>query len=184
MRRAKSDGLDARKLLSMLVRYHAGERKVWSVVRVPTVEEEDRRQLHRELRTVRLCRRGFGGVCSGSGSTRSSCTGRSWSWSVSGGRRSWKDGARRSLGVPPGLTTGRALEGATSPRACRVRLRANTGSGDRPGVAGTDRRSFVASGPNVNGRLPANRRSDSIYDEKSELDSGAFIEGFGVTVIL
>jgi transposase len=53
MRRAKSDGLDARKLLTMLVRYHAGERKVWSVVRVPTVDEEDRRQLHRELRTLK-----------------------------------------------------------------------------------------------------------------------------------
>ncbi len=53
LRRAKSDGLDARKLLGMLVRYHAGEAKVWSVVRVPTVEEEDRRQLHRELRTLK-----------------------------------------------------------------------------------------------------------------------------------
>src|ERR1700737_2926746 len=52
-RRAKSDGLDARKLLGMLLRYHAGERHVWSVVRVPTVEEEDRRQLHRELRTLK-----------------------------------------------------------------------------------------------------------------------------------
>lgn len=52
-RRAKSDGLDVRKLLAMLVRYHAGESKVWSVVRVPTVEEEDRRQLHRELRTLK-----------------------------------------------------------------------------------------------------------------------------------
>ena len=37
----------------MLVRYHAGEPKVWSVVRVPTVDEEDRRQLHRELRTLK-----------------------------------------------------------------------------------------------------------------------------------
>jgi transposase len=52
-RRAKSDGLDVRKLLGMLVRYHAGEPKVWSVVRVPTVDEEDRRQLHRELRTLK-----------------------------------------------------------------------------------------------------------------------------------
>jgi len=52
-RRAKSDGLDVRKLLAMLVRYHAGESKVWSVVRVPTVDEEDRRQLHRELRTLK-----------------------------------------------------------------------------------------------------------------------------------
>src|SRR2546427_6798017 len=45
VRRAKSDALDARKLLGMLLRYYAGERAVWSVVRVPTVEEEDRRQL-------------------------------------------------------------------------------------------------------------------------------------------
>src|SRR5207253_9094276 len=52
-RRAKSDALDVRKLLGMLLRYHAGERAVWSVVRVPTVEEEDRRQLHRELRTLK-----------------------------------------------------------------------------------------------------------------------------------
>jgi len=52
-RRAKSDGLDVRKLLGMLVRYHAGESKVWSVVRVPTADEEDRRQLHRELRTLK-----------------------------------------------------------------------------------------------------------------------------------
>ena len=49
-RRAKSDRLDVRKLLGMLVRHHAGELKVWSVVRVPTVDEEDRRQVHRELR--------------------------------------------------------------------------------------------------------------------------------------
>jgi transposase len=52
-RRAKSDGLDARKLLTMLLRSCAGEPKVWSVVRVPRVEEEDRRQLHRELRTLK-----------------------------------------------------------------------------------------------------------------------------------
>ena len=33
----------------MLIRFHNGERKVWSVVHVPTVEQEDQRQLHREL---------------------------------------------------------------------------------------------------------------------------------------
>jgi transposase len=48
-RRAKSDRLDVGKLLYQLIRYRAGERKVWSVVRVPTVAEEDGRQLHREL---------------------------------------------------------------------------------------------------------------------------------------
>jgi transposase len=52
-RRAKSDRLDVSKLLSMLIRHHAGERRVWSVLRVPTVEAEDRRHLHRELRTLK-----------------------------------------------------------------------------------------------------------------------------------
>ena len=35
-RRAKSDRLDAIKLVSMLIRWNNGERKVWSVVHVPT----------------------------------------------------------------------------------------------------------------------------------------------------
>jgi transposase len=48
-RRAKSDRLDAAQLVRMLLRYHGGEKKVWSVVRVPTVQDEDRRQLHRDL---------------------------------------------------------------------------------------------------------------------------------------
>jgi transposase len=48
-RRAKSDRLDAVKLDSMLIRWHNGEKKVWCVVHVPTVIDEDRRQLHREL---------------------------------------------------------------------------------------------------------------------------------------
>jgi transposase len=52
-RRAKTDRLDVRKLLTMLLRHKAGERKVWSVVRVPSVEEEDRRQLHRDLLTAK-----------------------------------------------------------------------------------------------------------------------------------
>jgi transposase len=48
-RRAKSDALDATKLVEMLIRFHNGESKVWRVVRIPTVEDEDRRQRHREL---------------------------------------------------------------------------------------------------------------------------------------
>jgi transposase len=51
-RRAKSDSLDAAKLLSMLIRYAGGEVKLWSVVQAPTVEQEDARQLHRELLTL------------------------------------------------------------------------------------------------------------------------------------
>lgn len=48
-RRAKTDRLDVRKLLTMLMRYHNGEQKLWSIVHVPSPEEEDQRQLHREL---------------------------------------------------------------------------------------------------------------------------------------
>jgi transposase len=48
-RSAKSDRLDVTKLLLMLIRWHNGENKVWAIVRVPTVTDEDRRQLHREL---------------------------------------------------------------------------------------------------------------------------------------
>jgi transposase len=52
-RRAKTDRLDVHKLLTMLLRHAAGEKKVWSVVRVPSVADEDRRQLHRELLTTK-----------------------------------------------------------------------------------------------------------------------------------
>jgi transposase len=52
-RRAKSDGLDVRKLLSMLIRYHHGERQVWHVVKVPSVAAEEQRHLHRDLETLK-----------------------------------------------------------------------------------------------------------------------------------
>jgi transposase len=52
-RRAKSEGLDVRKLLSMLMRYHHGERDVWRVVHVPSVEAEDQRHLHRDWETLK-----------------------------------------------------------------------------------------------------------------------------------
>src|SRR5260370_28794005 len=47
-RRAKSGRLDVRKLLTMLLRYDAGETRVWHVVHVPTPAEEARRQVPRE----------------------------------------------------------------------------------------------------------------------------------------
>ncbi len=37
----------------MLIRYQYGEHRVWSVVRVPSPEEEDNRQLNRELRSLK-----------------------------------------------------------------------------------------------------------------------------------
>ena len=48
-KQAKTDKLDLGKLLTMLMRYQAGEKKVWHVVHVPSAEVEDHRQLHREL---------------------------------------------------------------------------------------------------------------------------------------
>ena len=48
-RRAKSDGLDASKLVEMLIGWHNGERRVWRVINVPSAEDEDLRQPHREL---------------------------------------------------------------------------------------------------------------------------------------
>lgn len=48
-KQAKTDKLDLGKLLTMLMRYQAGENKVWHVVHVPSAEVEDRRHLHREL---------------------------------------------------------------------------------------------------------------------------------------
>lgn len=51
-KRVKTDPVDATKLLNLLCRYHGGERKVWSVVHVPSVADEERRQLHRGLKDL------------------------------------------------------------------------------------------------------------------------------------
>jgi transposase len=51
-RRAKTDGLDLLGLLGLLARYVQGERRVWHVVRVPSVAEEDARHLHRLRETL------------------------------------------------------------------------------------------------------------------------------------
>ena len=53
LRRTKTDRVDAGKLLSMLVRYHGGEKHLWRVVRVPSREDEDARHLHRELEALK-----------------------------------------------------------------------------------------------------------------------------------
>ncbi len=47
-RRVKTDRIDGEKLLRLLMRSEQDGEKVWSVVRVPSVEAEDARQLHRE----------------------------------------------------------------------------------------------------------------------------------------
>jgi len=53
-RRAKSDRIDLVALLDLLARHRAGSAKpVWSVVHVPSVEDEDRRHVGRELRLLK-----------------------------------------------------------------------------------------------------------------------------------
>lgn len=52
-RRTKTDRLDASKLLTMLIRHCTGEQKVWSVVHVPSVVDEDRRHVHRDLEEMK-----------------------------------------------------------------------------------------------------------------------------------
>jgi transposase len=52
-KRVKTDHLDLLGLLRLLIRFHSGERHVWSVVNVPSTEAEDARQLHRELLAAR-----------------------------------------------------------------------------------------------------------------------------------
>ena len=53
LRRLKTDRIDAHKLLTMLIRYHNGESRVWSIVHVPSRQAEDARHLHRELLTLK-----------------------------------------------------------------------------------------------------------------------------------
>jgi transposase len=48
-RRAKTDVIDLTKLLSMLRRHVGGEHQVWRVVHIPSAQDEERRQPHREL---------------------------------------------------------------------------------------------------------------------------------------
>lgn len=52
-KRAKTDRLDLQMLVRCLIRWFGGEPKVWSVVQVPSVKDEDDRQLHRELRALK-----------------------------------------------------------------------------------------------------------------------------------
>ena len=52
-KRAKTDRIDVGKLLRMLIRYDSGEKKVWSILRVPSVEAEDNRHLHRQLKSLK-----------------------------------------------------------------------------------------------------------------------------------
>jgi len=52
-KRAKTDRIDAEQLVRRLIQYCRGERDVWSVVRVPSEEAEDGRQIHREMEVLK-----------------------------------------------------------------------------------------------------------------------------------
>ena len=97
-RRAKTDNLDLAGLLTLLARYLAGDRRAWHVVRVPSVADEDARQLHRTWETVqqdrtRLIRSSW---CSAT------------SRAISG---SWTCSARGRVGRPVGRLCGPAKAG-------------------------------------------------------------------------
>src|SRR5258708_36394632 len=47
-RRVKTDRVDVKMLLRTLIAWCRGERHVWSLVRIPSVDEEDLRRSHRE----------------------------------------------------------------------------------------------------------------------------------------
>src|SRR5499427_10224728 len=102
-RRAKSDGLDVRKLLNMLIRYEQGERQGWQVVHVPSVEAEDQRHLHRDVDTLKR--------------ERARTTARLKGWRSSQGLR----GPRRTT-LPEHLAALRRWEGSPLPSGLRQRV--------------------------------------------------------------
>lgn len=52
-RRAKTDRIDAEKIVIALMRFLAGEKYACRMIRIPEVEAEDARNLNREMRTIK-----------------------------------------------------------------------------------------------------------------------------------
>jgi transposase len=52
-RRPKTDGLDVGQLLRLVIRYHLGEERVYSALRIPPPEAEDARHMHRSLKGLK-----------------------------------------------------------------------------------------------------------------------------------
>ena len=109
-RRTKTDRLEAVKLVTMLIRDATGEPRVWSVVRVPSVVEEDRRQVHRELLFARR--------------DRSRHTNR-----IKGLLAAQGVPLARIQNLPAHLMTARLWEGETAPRAAPRTAAARVGHG-------------------------------------------------------
>lgn len=52
-RRAKTDRIDAEKIVAALIRFKLGDRHACRMIRVPDMESEDERHLNREMRTIK-----------------------------------------------------------------------------------------------------------------------------------
>ena len=52
-RRAKTDRIDAQKILNALLRFKSGDRFACRMIRIPDAESEDMRNLNREMRTIK-----------------------------------------------------------------------------------------------------------------------------------
>jgi transposase len=52
-RRAKTDRIDAQKIVTALMRYQAGDRLACRMIRIPDAEAEDARHLNREMRVIK-----------------------------------------------------------------------------------------------------------------------------------
>ena len=59
-KRVKTDAVDVRKLLGLLMRACQGERDVWHELRIPSEQEEDHRRVHRERERLMKERNGLG----------------------------------------------------------------------------------------------------------------------------
>jgi transposase len=109
-RRRKTDRLDVGKLMALLRRWADGERKAWSVVRVPSPEAEDVRQLSRAIERLKAergrHRTRIQALLATQGLRLERIGGRGWAERVAG-LRTWED---RPLGR--WLQSDLVLEGA------------------------------------------------------------------------
>ena len=144
-RRAKTDRLDGEKLLRLLLRHARGERGVWQVVRVPSVEAEDGRHASRALTTLQA--------------DRTRVRNRIQSLlALHGVRLRIRWAVRRAPGGGPRLGGGAAAAGRAGPRPPGLAAVANGGgrtpdaatggtrAGDRTPARGPDRGPAVDAG--------------------------------------
>lgn len=138
-RQAKTDRLDATRLLGQLLRWAHGETRVWSVVRVPTPEAEAARQLTREIATVREDRTRVRNRLQGVLATQGIRGGLPRAFLVQ--LPTWRTGDGRPL--PPAYQARLAREWAAL-QHIEARLRALRAARDEGIAQGTDRIASVA----------------------------------------